>query len=98
MTTSLSRHINKKKQLTTIDKLMNVAAVAHPLTALPQVYLIYTTRNVSGISLWTWSGFMLLGLIFLAYAITHKIRPIILTQLLWYLIDFAIVIGVILYR
>lgn len=76
---------------------MSGAAVVHPLTALPQVYMIYTTHDVGGISLWTWFGFMVLGLIFLAYGILHKIKPFIITQLLWFIIDFMVVIGTLLY-
>lgn len=76
---------------------MIVAAVLHPLTAIPQVYSIYSTHDVSGISLLTWLGFMLLGLVFLAYGILHKIKPFIVTQVLWFIVDFLIVIGVLLY-
>lgn len=77
---------------------MSIAAVIHPLSAVPQVYSIYSTQDVSGISLLTWLGFMLLGLIFLSYGILHKIRPLIVTQVLWFIVDFLVVIGVIIYR
>ena len=77
---------------------MSGAAVIHPLTALPQVYQIYHTHNVSGISLWTWLGFMALGLIFLAYGILHKIKPFIVTQVLWFIMDLLIVVGTLVYR
>lgn len=93
----LQKYLKKKRQITTVDRLMAVAAIIHPLTALPQVFKIYSTQNVLGISLWTWLGFMLLGIIFLLYGIVHKIRPFILTQLLWFIIDFMIVIGIIIY-
>lgn len=77
---------------------MAAAAIIHPLTALPQVFVIYSTQNVAGVSLWTWFGFMVLGLIFLLYGIVHRIKPFIMTQVLWFIIDFAIVIGVLIYR
>ncbi len=77
---------------------MSVAAVIHPLTAVPQVYKIYSTHDVAGVSLWTWFGFMTLGLIFLAYGLAHKIRPFIVTQILWFIVDFLVVAGVLMYR
>lgn len=77
---------------------MDVAAIIHPLTAAPQVYKIYTSHNVQGVSIWTWLGFMLLGIIFLAYGLLHRIRPLIITQILWFIMDFLIVIGVLIYR
>lgn len=94
----LHKHISKKRQVTYVDRLMNAAAIIHPLTAIPQVYSIYSSHNVSGVSLWSWLGFMTLGLIFLAYGIVHRIRPFIVTQLLWFIVDFLVVIGIIIYR
>ena len=81
-----------------VDRLMSLAAVAHPLMGTPQVYAIYSTHNVTGISLLTWIGFMVLGLIFLLYALIHNIKPLITTQVLWFIVDFLVVFGVILYR
>jgi uncharacterized protein with PQ loop repeat len=94
----LQKYLNKKKGTAIVDRLMSAAAVVHPLTATPQVYTIYSTHNASGVSLWTWFGFMTLGLIFLAYGILHKIKPFIVTQVLWFIVDFSIVVGVILYH
>ncbi len=98
MSFHLQKYLRKKRQITAVDRMMAVAAIIHPLTALPQVYKIYSTHNVTGISLWTWLGFMVLGTIFLLYGIVHKIKPFIMTQLLWFVIDFMIVIGVIIYN
>lgn len=98
MSHQLHKHLSKKQKTTLIDKLMSVACVIHPLTALPQVYIIYSTQDVTGVSLLTWFGFMILGAIFLAYGIVHRIKPFIVTQLLWFVIDFLIVFGVLIYR
>lgn len=76
---------------------MTFASVIHPLTAIPQVYSIYTTHDVSGISLLTWLGFMILGLVFLAYSIAHRIKPIIVNQVLWFIVDFLVVVGIIIF-
>ena len=77
---------------------MSAAAVIHPLSAVPQVYKIYSTHNVSGVSLWTWLGFMVLGLVFLTYGVAHKIKPFIVTQVLWFIVDLLVVIGVFIYQ
>lgn len=92
----LYKHLSKK--ISIIDHLMSATAVVHPLTASPQVYQIYTTHDVSGVSLLTWLGFMALGLIFLAYGLVHKIKPLIITQILWFIMDFLVVYGTLLYR
>lgn len=77
---------------------MNIAAVIHPLSALPQVYTIYVSQNVAGVSLWTWIGFMFIGFIFLAYGLVHRLKPIIVTQIIWFIVDAMVIIGVLLYQ
>lgn len=81
-----------------IDHLMMVLAVIHPLTGVPQVVHIYTTQQVEGISLATWLGFMAIGLVYLYYAILHSLKPLILTQILWFIVDIAIIVGILLFR
>jgi uncharacterized protein with PQ loop repeat len=81
-----------------VDRAMAVAAVVHPLSAVPQISQIYSTHDVSGVSLFTWLFFVLVGGVFLAYAVVHRIRPLILTQILWSVNDLLIVGGILLYR
>jgi uncharacterized protein with PQ loop repeat len=76
---------------------MNVVSVLHPATALPQVWSIYATHNVSGVSAPTWLGFMAIGTVFMAYGVMHRLKPLILLQSLWFIIDGLIVLGIILY-
>lgn len=76
---------------------MSVAAVLHPLTAVPQVVKIYTLKQASEFSLLTWATFVAIGVIFLAYAIAHKLKPLILTQVLWFIMDGLILLGIFLY-
>jgi uncharacterized protein with PQ loop repeat len=94
----LHKYLTKKKETKIVDKLMSGAAVVHPLMAIPQVFDVYRNHSAAGVSLWTWLGFMLLGLVFLAYGLLHKIKPFIVTQVLWFIMDFLIVLGVLLYR
>jgi len=89
--------LKEKSNTTLVDSLMTVAAIIHPMTAVPQVVQIYATKNVSGLNLATWLGFILVGAIFLAYALAHRIKPIILTQVLWFIMDAWIAIGILLY-
>ena len=87
-----------KKRIAIVDKVMMVAAVLHPLSGLPQIIQIYTTQDVQGVSLLTWLGFMVVGSVYLYYGILHKLKPIILTQVLWFIVDFLVVLGVLLFR
>lgn len=93
----LYKDLTRKREITVIDRLMMVASIIHPLTAIPQVYQIYSTHNASGVSLATWFAFMTIGLVFLAYGIAHRLKPFICNQILWFIVDFLVVIGIFLY-
>lgn len=83
---------------TQIYRLTLVASVVQPLTTLPQVYKIYTTHDVSGLSLYTWVGYALVGLAFLAYGLAYKLRPIAIAQVLWFSLQMSVVVGILMYR
>lgn len=97
MTDASDKPISKNTKARLIDQMMLVASIIHPLTATPQVFKIYATQSAIGVSLLTWISFMLLGLVFLGYGITHGLKPYILAQVLWFIIDFMIVLGVLMY-
>jgi uncharacterized protein with PQ loop repeat len=80
-----------------IDDAMAAAAIVHPATAAPQVLKIYETHNAVGVAPLTWLSFMAIGTIFLAYGLLHKIKPMIVTQVLWFVMDAVILTGVVLY-
>lgn len=79
-------------------RLTLVAAVVQPIMTIPQVYKVYTTHDVSGLSLVTWLGYAIVGLVFLAYGIKYRLLPIALTQIIWFILQVSIVFGILLYR
>lgn len=87
----------KPSHLKVIDRAMLLVATIHPLAAIPQVIVIYANQSAANVSLATWLSFMLIGVIFLLYALTHDIKPLIVNQILWFLVDLAVVVGIILY-
>jgi uncharacterized protein with PQ loop repeat len=84
MSYHIFHHLNKKQQKTLVDRLMGCAAILQPITGIPQIYKIYTTHVVTGISLLSWLGLLFFGLIFLSYRIVHKMKPYILLQFIWF--------------
>lgn len=79
-------------------RLTLLAAVVQPLTTIPQVFQVYATQNVEGLSLFTWLGYALIGLVFLAYGIKYRLKPIALTQVIWFTLQMSIVVGILVYR
>lgn len=90
--------LSKKKKITLLDKCMMVASSVYPFTMLPQIISIYTSHDVRGMSIASWLSFMAFGTVFLSYALVHKIRPLIVSQVLWMTIDIIIVVGILVYR
>jgi len=94
--------VNKKAKLNKRDtsfiyRLTLVAAVMQPLMTLPQAIQIYTTQDATGVSLWTWLGFLFFGSIFLLYGITYRLKPIIVAQSLWFAMQLSVVVGILLW-
>lgn len=88
---------NKKLFVKEVDKAMVLVAVLHPLMATPQIYAIYSNQSAEDVSLATWVLFSLMGVVFLSYGLIHKLKPIILTQILWLIVDAIIIVGILLY-
>jgi len=94
------RKIRSKKsenKFKTIDNLVTVIAVVYPLSTIPQIIEIWVNKNTEGISLITWSLFLVLQSILLVYGIAHKEKRLILMWSLWCLVYAIIVVGLVLY-
>ena len=96
----MAKTLRKKLELkkTDIYKLTLVAAFVQPLMTVPQVVQLYKTQNSSGLSLLTWLGYAVVGLVFLAYGIAYKLKPIAITQVLWFSLQMSTVVGILLFR
>ena len=86
-------HISKKRQLNAFDKIAVIAAFAYPLTGVPQVISVLQGQT-SGISLPSWYGFIIFAVFFLVYGVVHRIKPMVITNALWLLVDGLVVAGV----
>ncbi|CAN5626478.1 hypothetical protein BH23PAT2_BH23PAT2_02630 [soil metagenome] len=89
--------VDKNDYRSVTEKMATIAAVLYPMSAIPQAVKIYAQQQAAGLSLVSWIGFALLELVFLAYGIVHKLRPIIITGILWMLLYVLIVVGIVIY-
>ena len=81
-----------------VDRLIYVAGIIVPVLTLQQSYLIHSTKNAEGISLFSFSGFVCMNLIWLWYGIIHKETPIIFMYILLATFNTSIVAGVLMYN
>ena len=81
-----------------IDRLIYIAAIAYPLTTIPQIIDIIANRSSVNVSLWTWIMYDLFTFVFLWYAISKKLKPLIIEYSMWIAMQSAVVLLVVIYR
>lgn len=79
------------------DKLIYIVAFISPLVNIPQLYKIIHEKTAAGVSLTSWSSFLLLACIWFAYGIIHKDRPITYMYLGLIITQVAIIIAIFIY-
>lgn len=80
-----------------LDRLTFVAGIIGPFTVLPQIYTIFSTQSAAGVSLATWASIFIVTFPWILYGVAHKDKSIIVSFILWEVVNLAVVIGVLLY-
>lgn len=80
------------------DQIAYALGIIGPFMSLPQLYSIWIEHNVIGISILSWTAFGILSIFWCYYGFRHHEKPIIITQALWGIMNFAVVIGILVYR
>ena len=92
------KYPSPNKKIRFLDNIVMAVAILSPLAAIPQVLKIWVEKMVSGVSLFTWSAYVILTIPLLLYGIVHKDKPITIMYFLWLIIDISIVIGILIYH
>ena len=88
---------SKKRFLRLLDYWIFILGPISSLAVLPQVIQIWSEENAGSVSLLTWGVFALWSLTMLIYGIAHKATPIIAAYLVGTFLNFAVVVGIIIY-
>lgn len=76
------------------DKAVFLVGFFGVIIYIPQLLKIWMERNVSGVSLITWSGFFLGSIVWIFYGIAHKQKPIIYINIIMAILQVVIVVGI----
>jgi len=87
----------QSKYLHSLDKLTFIAGIAGPFTVIPQIYQIFHTQNASGVSVTSWALLTVVTLPWVFYGIAHKDKVIIVSFILWEVVNILVVIGAFMY-
>ena len=80
-----------------IERTAYVAALGGPLSSIPQLWEIWMDRDAAGVSLVTWTLFLITSAVWLLYAINKRDRPLIISNGLWVVFEAFIMLGAFLY-
>ena len=80
-----------------VGLMMYGVSVGMPMTNIPQLQQLYATKVTAGLSLFTWVMYALLGLIPLAYAVINNLKPLIISNILWLMVEVMMIYGIIIY-
>lgn len=94
---NLGEDYHEEAKFRMLDKIVWGAAIAFPLTSIPQILKIFIEQNAQSISILTWILYVIFTLPLLFYSIVHRVRPLILMNVLWMIVYFAVIYGTVLY-
>ena len=81
-----------------LEKTLRVFSVLTMALTIPQVLVVWVDREAGGVSLVSWSAYLVSACLWFIYGIQKGDKTIYLACIGWILMDAAIVAGVILYR
>ncbi|MDE1848940.1 MAG: hypothetical protein KGH55_02820 [Nanoarchaeota archaeon] len=89
---------NKKdEEKRILNKLIYVVGFLGIALSLPQIINVWTEDAV-GVSVISWIAYSVGAIFWMIYGIIHKARVIIISYLLWTLVDLSVVAGVLIHR
>ncbi len=80
-----------------MDKLIYIVALIWPILTIPQVWMVWVDKNAAWLSLFTWTAYVVSPILWLIYGIVHKEKAIIFSNILWIIVDMAVLTGAIIY-
>jgi len=81
-----------------LDYVVYFFTFATPLFEIPQAIEIFASHSAQDVSIWTWAFFCLDNFVWIVYALKRRIMPVLITSILFEIIEVTILAGVVIYR
>ena len=78
-----------------LEKIVRAFSVITLAMTVPQVWAVWFGREVGGVSLLSWSAYLLSAVLWFVYGVRKRDKTIYVACIAWIALDAAIVIGVI---
>ena len=79
------------------DFLIYIVGTLAPLALVPQVVEIFSTRSAEGFALVSWTAFVCINALWVAYALLHRERAILIANAGMGIMNASVVLGILLY-
>jgi uncharacterized protein with PQ loop repeat len=80
-----------------LRRLLGAMSVFTMLMTIPQVLSIWIGQQAAGVSIFTWSAYLVSAILWLWFGLQKSDKNIYLPCLGWIVLDLAVIIGVIIY-
>lgn len=87
-----------KKQKREVLEVAYFVAVVQPIMVLPQAIHIFSHHSAKDVSLLTWAMLLVFNMANCIYALVFNVKPIIINNAIWVVVDALVVIGILAYR
>jgi uncharacterized protein with PQ loop repeat len=91
-------HITKKQEKRLINRICAVFAILMPLTAVPQIQILYSSQDAGSLSLAMWVLYCVGCLPFLMFGVIYKHIQLIILNTLWLIVQVIMIVGILMYR
>lgn len=94
-------HLSKKQkneERIFIDSLAYLSGIIAPFLTIPQLYIVWIQKDGVGVSIISWASYAFFNVIFVIYGLQHKHKLIVINNILWFLMEIMVVVGVIIYK
>ena len=95
--TIVRKSIADLRRMSFLEALTTVVAAVEPLSSIPQVHLVYSTKSAEDLALITSYFGVAAGVIWLAYGIQVRNIPILVSASMWLIVEILILIAILLY-
>ena len=93
----LKKYPNDNKYIRFLDRIILAVAVIGPALTIPQIFKIFYYQNAEGVSITTWSLYILFDIPWIIYGMVHKEKPITIAYMFWVLMGLTVVLGILMY-
>jgi len=87
-----------KKQKKEILEVAYAVAILQPLTVIPQIVHIFNAHSAKDVSLLTWVLLIVFNAFNFIYCLVYKVKPLIINNAVWVVMEILVVAGILIYR